>query len=43
VKVNAILAPVVAVDDQLETLASERMMRMGDFESTVGMVGIRCS
>jgi len=43
VKVNSILAPVVAVRDQLETLASQRMVWMDDLKSTVGTVGIRCS
>ena len=28
---------------QLETLASQRMVGMGDFKSTFGTVGIRCS
>ena len=42
-EVNSILAPVVAVSDQLETLASQRMVGMGDFKSTFGTVGIRCS
>jgi hypothetical protein len=43
VEVNAILTPVVTVRDQLKSLAPQRMMWMGDFESTVGMVGMRCS
>src|SRR5580693_9725076 len=43
VEVNSILAPVVAVSNQLETLASQRMVGMGDFKSTFGTVGIRCS
>jgi len=43
VEVNSILAPVVAVSDQLEALASQRMVGMGDFKSTFGTVGIRCS
>ena len=42
-EVNAVLTPVVAVGDQLETLASQRMVRVGDFKSTFGTVGIRCS
>ena len=42
-EVNPILAPVVAVSDQLQTLASQRMMRMGDFKGTVGTVAMRCS
>jgi len=43
VEVNPILAPVAAVSDQLQTLASQRMMRMSDFEGTVGTVAMRCS
>ena len=43
VEVDSVLAPVVAVSDQLETSASQRMVGMGDFKSTVGTVGIRCS
>src|SRR5271154_6720228 len=43
VEVNSILAPVLAVTDQLETPASQRMVGMGDFKSTFGAVGIRCS
>jgi transposase InsO family protein len=37
------LAPVVAVRDQLEMLASQRMMWMDDFKSPVGTVAIRRS
>jgi hypothetical protein len=43
VKVNSILTPVVAVGDQLEMLALQRMMWMDDFKSTVGTVAMRCS
>lgn len=43
VEVNSILSPVVAVGDQLETLAFQRMMRMYHFKSTVGTVAMRCS
>src|ERR1700722_14427576 len=43
VEVNSILAPVVTVSDQLEILASQRMVGMGDFKSTFGTVRIRCS
>jgi hypothetical protein len=43
VEVNAILAPVVAVGDQLETLAPQRMMWMNDFKSSVGIVAMRRS
>src|SRR5271169_3805171 len=42
-KVNSILAPVMTICDQFETLASQRMVWMDDFKSTVGTVGIRCS
>src|ERR1051325_8246787 len=38
VKVDSILAPVVAVRDQLETLALQRMVWMDDFKGTVGTV-----
>lgn len=43
VEVNSVLAPVVAVSDQLETLVLQWMMWMDDFKSTVGTVGMRCS
>ncbi len=43
VEVNSVLAPVVAVSDQLETLASQRMVGMDDLKSTFGAVAIRCS
>jgi len=43
VEVNSILAPVVAVRDQLETLASQRMVRMDDLKGTVGTDGMSCS
>jgi hypothetical protein len=43
VKVNSVLAPVVAVSDQLEFLASQRMVWMDDFKGTVGTVDMRCS
>ena len=42
-KVNSILAPIVAVGDQLEMLTSQRVMRVDDFKSTLGTVGIRGS
>ena len=43
VEVDSILAPVVAIGDQLEPLAFQRMMWMDDFKSTVGTVAMRCS
>src|ERR1051325_7034082 len=43
VKVNSILAPVVAVGDQLESLASQWMVWMNDFKGIVCTVAIRCS
>src|SRR5579863_7510400 len=43
VEVNSILTPVVAVGDQLETLAPQRMVWMDDLKGTVGTVGMRCS
>jgi glycerol kinase len=43
ITVNSILAPVAVVSDQLETLASQRMVRMGDLKNTFGTVRILCS
>jgi hypothetical protein len=43
VEVDSILSPVVAVGDQLETLAIHRMMRMDHFKSTVVTVAMRYS
>ena len=43
VEVDSILAPVVAVGDQLKALASQRMVRMDDLKGTVGTVAMRCS
>ena len=42
-KVNSIFAPVVAIRDQLELLASQRMMWVYDFKDGIGMVVMRCS
>ena len=42
-KVNSILSPVVAIGDQLETLASQRMVWVDDPKGTVATVGMRCS
>jgi hypothetical protein len=43
VEVNPILAPVMAIRDQLELLASQRMVRMGYLEVGIGNVAMRCS
>jgi len=43
VKVNPILAPVMAIRDQLEPLASQRMVRMGYLEVDISNVAMRCS
>jgi hypothetical protein len=43
VEVNSVLAPVVAVGDQLEPLAFQRVMWMDDFKSTAGTVAMRSS
>jgi hypothetical protein len=43
VEVNPILAPVMAIRDQLEPLASQRMVRMGYFEVGISNVAMRCS
>src|SRR5262245_32827758 len=43
VEVNPILAPVMAIRDQLEPLASQRMVRMGYLEVGISNVAMRCS
>ena len=43
VKVHSILTPVVAIGDQLEPLALQRMMWMDYFKTTVGRVAMSCS
>jgi hypothetical protein len=43
VEVDSILAPVVAIGDQLELLASKRMVRVDDFKVATGRVAMRCS
>jgi hypothetical protein len=43
VEINSILAPVVAVGDQPETLASQRMVWMNYLKSIDGTVCMRCS
>jgi len=43
VEINSILTPVVAIRDQLEPLASQWMMWMDDFKSSVSTVAMRCS
>src|ERR1041385_3126872 len=42
-EVDSLLSPVVAVGDQLEALASQRMVWMDNLKGTVGTVGMRCS
>jgi|HubBroStandDraft_6_1064221.scaffolds.fasta_scaffold233122_3 hypothetical protein len=42
-KVDSVLAPVVAISDQLELLAPQRMVRMDYFEVGIGNVTMRCS
>jgi len=43
IKVDPVLAPVVAIRDQLELLAPQRMVRMDYFEVGIGNVTMRCS
>jgi hypothetical protein len=43
VEVDSILAPVVAIGDQLELLASEGMVRVDYFKVGIGMVAMRRS
>jgi len=43
VEVHPILAPVVAVCDQLELPTSQRVVRMGNLEAGIGKVTMRCS
>jgi hypothetical protein len=43
VEVDPVLAPVVAICDQLEPLASQGMVRMGYLEVGIGKVTMRCS
>jgi hypothetical protein len=43
VEVDPILAPVVAIRNQLELLASQRMVWMDDFKDGIAMVVMRCS
>jgi hypothetical protein len=43
VKVDPVLSPVVAIRDQLELLAPQRMVRMDYFEVGIGKVTMRCS
>jgi hypothetical protein len=43
VEVDPVLAPVVAVRDQLELPASQGMVRMGYLEVGIGKVTMRCS
>jgi hypothetical protein len=43
VEVDPVFAPVVAVGNQLELLASQRMVWVDDFKDSVGMVVMRRS
>jgi hypothetical protein len=42
-KVDPVLAPVVAIRDQLELLTPQRMVRMDYFEVAIRNVTMRCS
>ena len=42
-EVHSILTPVVAIGDQLEPLAFQRMVWMGDLKACIRMVAMRCS
>ena len=43
VKVDPVLAPVVAIRNQLELLASQRMVWVDDLKDSIAMVVMRCS
>jgi hypothetical protein len=43
VKVDPVLGPVVAMRDQFELAALQRMMRMDYFEVRIGKITMRCS
>ena len=43
VEVDPVLAPVVAIRDQLELLAPQRMVWVDNFKDRIGMVVMRCS
>ncbi len=43
VEVDPVLAPVVPICNQLELLASQRMVWVGDLKDGIGMVVMRCS
>ena len=43
VEVDAVLSPVVAIRNQLELLAPQRMVWVDDFKNGIGMVVMRCS
>ena len=43
VEVDPVLAPVVAIRDQLELLSSQGMVRVGYLEVGIGNVTMRCS
>jgi len=42
-EVDPVLAPVVAIRDQLELLSSQGMVRVGYLEVGIGKVAMRCS
>ena len=43
VEVDPVLAPVVAIRNQVELLASQRMVWVDDLKNGIGMVVMRCS
>ena len=43
VEVDPVLAPVVAIRNQLELLASQRVVWVDDLKNGIGMVVMRCS
>jgi hypothetical protein len=43
VEVDPVLAPVVAIRNQLELLAPQRMVWVNDFKNGIGMVVMPCS
>jgi len=43
VEIDSIFAPVVAIDNQLKFLASQRVMRVDYFKASVDRVAMRCS
>jgi|GEM_PF-3300044 hypothetical protein len=43
VEVDTILAPIVAISDQLELLPAQWMVRMDNLKGRLSMVAMRCS